>query len=420
LSDQPTRGKSTHLTMMPTPMSKGPLAGLLVIDLTRVLAGPYCTMVLRDLGARVVKVERPVRGDDARAFPPFIEGSGDSGYFITVNRGKQSVVIDFKTGAGRDLLLSLIDRADVLVENFSPGTLERAGMNPIELASRNPRLVVARLSGYGQTGPDRDLPAYDITIQARAGLMALTGPEGGEPVKIGSAISDIAGGMFSAIAVLAALYERSLSGQGQIIDVALFDASVALLENSVVRRTLGGLDPKPLGQRHPSITPFDGFACADGTIVIAAGNNDMFVRIARALGHMEWCHDNRFRDNASRTEHHAQLKTAVESVLREYPVAHWLDVFRREQVPCARIQSIDDVLHDPQVMARGMMAVYRHAPSGREFEVVASPLQGFSRTREPTPLVAPDLGQHTDIVLTDVLGLSAERIAALRASGVLG
>lgn len=397
----------------------GPLSGITVVDLTRVLAGPYCTMLMRDLGARVIKVERPGRGDDSRSFPPFVGDSGDSAYFITVNRGKESVVIDFKTPEGREIVLKLCDLADVLVENFSPGLLERVGLSPSELLCRNPRLIVARLSGYGQTGPDRDLPAYDIAIQARSGLMALTGPENGAPVKIGSAISDINGGLFTTIAVLAALHERSVSGQGQIIDMALLDSSVALLENSIVRRSVGGLNPSPIGQRHPSITPFDGFACADGTMVIAAGNDEMFERLARALERPDWMSDVRFLDNAARTEHHVELKAEIEHLTRGAGVAHWLEVFRRAAVPCARIQSIDEVLCDEQVRARGMTAKYRHAPSGGEFDIVASPLSGFSRTPGTTDEPAPALGEHTDAVLSDVLGMSPAVIEALRAGKVV-
>lgn len=396
---------------------QGPLRGLLVVDLTRVLAGPYCTMVLGDLGARVIKIERPGSGDDARHFPPFV--GNDSAYFITVNRGKESVCLDFQSPGGRDVLLRLIERADAFVENFSPGLLERYGLEPQRLLERNPRLIVARLSGYGQHGPDRDLPAYDITIQARAGLMSVTGPEDGEPVKIGSAIADIGGGLYCAIAILAALQERHQSGRGQVVDMAMLDASVSLLENSVVRRTVGGLNPRPIGQRHPSITPFDGYRCADGTIVIAAGNDDIFGRVARALGHADWVYDERYRTNMARTEHHAELKADMEAVLGREPVRHWLQVFRREQVPCAKIQSIDEVLADEQVRARKLLTTYEHKATGSRFEIVSTPFVGFSRTPGATASQAPELGQHTDAVLEE-LGIDAPSREQLRAAKAIG
>ncbi|MBW2735787.1 MAG: CoA transferase [Deltaproteobacteria bacterium] len=399
-----------------SPQGTGPLAGVTVVDLTHVLAGPYCTMVLRDLGARVIKVERPQVGDDSRYFPPFIEG--DSGYFISINRGKESVAIDFNQPAGRELVLALCERADVLVENFSPGTLERKGLAPEVLQQRNPALIVARVSGYGQSGPDHDLPAYDIAVQARSGLMSLTGPEGGEPVKIGSAISDIGGGLFCAISVLAALNERHRSGKGQVLDIAMLDASVALLENSIVRHSIGGALPLPLGQRHPSVAPFDGFACLDGTLVIGAGNDGVFCRLAGALGHPEWCDDRRFACNEARSEHQAVLKEQIEAITQTEAAGHWIRAFREAGVPCSKIQTIDEVIADPQVQARSLVTRYPHAAG--EFSIVGSPFGHFSRTPGEAPVRAPDLGEHTDGVLEELLSMSAETLRQLRDSGAIG
>lgn len=408
--------KSPSVPPVSPPNGSGALAGITVLDLSRVLAGPYCTMVLRDLGARVIKVEQPVLGDDSRRFPPFIDG--DSGYFMSINRGKESVAIDFNQERGRELILELCERADVLVENFSPGTLERKGLAPKLLHERNPGLVVARLSGYGQSGPDFDLPAYDIAVQARSGLMSITGPEEGEPVKIGSAISDIGGGLFCAISVLAALHERQRSGLGQVLDVAMLDASVALLENSIVRRSIGGLTPRPIGQRHPSITPFDGFACADGTIVIAAGNDAIFRRAAAALGHPEWCDDPRFSGNEVRTEHQRELKEAIEAVTRGETAAHWIALFRAAEVPCSKIQTIDEVMADPQVRARGLVTSYPHERG--DFPIVGSPFGHLSRTPGEAPARAPDLGEHTDAVLAELLGLGHQQLEALKEAGTIG
>ena len=409
---------STATSSLPDTVSAAsPLAGLLVVDLSRVLAGPYCTMVLRDLGARVLKVERPGAGDDARHFPPFIPETGDSGYFITVNRGKESLAIDFASTAGRDALLGLLDRADVLVENFSPGTLERHSLGPEALLGRNPRLIVARLSGYGQTGPDCDLPAYDITVQARSGLMAMTGPEGGGPVKVGSAISDIGGGLYCALGILAALHERSRSGQGQVVDISMLDASIALLENSVVRRSIGGTVPVPIGQRHPSITPFDGFRCADGTIVIGAGNDAIFRRLAAALGMPLWADNPRFATNEARTANQRELKALIEAILETRAISHWLGVLRGAEVPCAEIQSIDQVIADPQVAARKLITEFDHPASGRRFPIVASPFQHFSRTPGASACVSPGLGEHTASALAELLGYSPEEIAQVGGSG---
>jgi CoA:oxalate CoA-transferase len=399
--------------------SPGPLDGLLVIDLSRVLAGPYCTMMLRDLGARVIKIERPGSGDDSRQFPPFFEGTRDSGYFISINRGKESVAIDFNTPEGRQLVCQLAARADLLVENFSPGLLERKGLDPEQLLAENPRLIVGRLSGYGQTGPDSALPAYDITVQARGGLMSITGSEGGEPVKIGSAISDIAAGMYMSTALLAAVVERQRSGRGQVVDLGMLDATVALLENGIVRSSIGGGSPVPIGQRHPSITPFDGYRCADGTMVIGAGNDAIFGRLARALGHPEWLDDPRFAGNDARTAHQQQLKQAIEQVTSEQPVSHWLKTLRTDAIPCSKIQSIEDVIADPQVQARGLVQSYHHEPSGRDVAIAGSAFGHLSRTPGKTAGQAPALGQHTDAVLSELLSLDPVRLAELREAGAI-
>lgn len=397
----------------------GPLAGLMVLDFTRVLSGPYCTMMLRDLGARVIKVERPQAGDDSRRFPPFIDGDGDSAYFITANRGKESVAVDFSTPAGVDIVQRLADGADVLVENFSPGTLERRGLDPAVLTARNPRLVVARISGMGQTGPDRRQPAYDITVQARSGLMSLTGAENGEPVKVGCAMSDIAAGIFGAVAILAALYERDRSGRGQVLDISMLDATVAMLENAFVRRSVGDIDPKPLGCRHPSITPFDAYQTGNGRLVIGCGNDAIFERLCRAVGHPEWIGDPRFATNEARTEHQALLKWELEAAFAGADAASWVARLQAAQVPAERIQSIDEVMRDPQVIARGLVQTFVHPRAPDGFAIVGSPFGGFSRTPGGAAHTAPALGEHTDAVLSERLGLDGAALAALRTAGVV-
>ncbi len=398
---------------------EGPLAGLIVIDLSRVLAGPYCTMMLRDLGARVIKIERPGSGDDSRQFPPFFAGTRDSGYFVSVNRGKESLAIDFNHPEGRQLVEDLVEHADLLVENFSPGLLERKGLAPEVLLERNPRLIIGRLSGYGQTGPDRALPAYDVTVQARGGLMSITGTEDGQTVKAGSAISDIAAGMYMSTALLAAVIERGRSGRGQVIDLGMLDATVALLENGIVRSSLGGAVPGPIGKRHPAVTPFDGFRCADGVVVIAAGNDGLFARLCAALSQPALVEDPRFADNAARTTHQRELKAAIEAVMLEQPAAHWLEIFRQQGIPSSRIQRIDEVIEDPQVQARGGVQSYVHPETGQQATLAGSAFGHFSRTPGQTAAQAPRLGQHTAAVLRELLGLDDARLTALRASGAI-
>lgn len=274
----------------------GPLTGTLVLDLTRVLAGPYCTMVLADLGARVIKVENPVRGDDARAIGPFV---GDrSAYFSSLNRGKQSIALDLKDDADRRIFDRLLARADVLVENFRPGVMQRLGYGWDTLHDRFPRLVVASTSGFGQTGPYAGRPAYDVVVQAMGGVMSLTGHPGSPPTRVGTSLGDITAGLFTAIGIQAALVDRFRSGVGSRIDVALLDCQVAILENAIARYAATGEVPGPIGARHPSITPFDAFATRDGYVVIAAGNDGLFARLCDVLGEPQLASDPRFSSNA--------------------------------------------------------------------------------------------------------------------------
>ena len=296
----------------------GPLAGLVVIDLTRVLAGPYCTMTLADLGARVIKVEMPELGDDARRVGPFIEsdaGKPLSGYFFSVNRNKESIALDLKSEQDRAIFERLLASADVLVENFSPGTMHRLGYDWDSLHARFPKLVMASISGFGQTGPYRELPAYDMVVQAMGGVLSLTGEEGGPPTRVGVSIGDIGAGMFGAIGVQAAIIERQRTGVGKHVDVAMLDSQVALLENALVRYQVEGKAPGPIGSRHPSITPFGVFKAKVGHLVVAAGNDRIFPRLCEILGMADTKKDSRFTTNALRCENHSALKEIIEQAL---------------------------------------------------------------------------------------------------------
>ena len=331
----------------------GPLAGVTIVDLTRVLAGPYATLLLADLGARVIKVERPGGGDDARRIGPFV--AGRSAYFESVNRGKESIALDLRDPADREVFEQLLGRADVLVENFRPGVLARLGYGWEALHARFPRLVLAATSGFGQTGPYAQRPAYDVVVQALGGLMSVTGQPGSPPTRVGTSIGDLAAGLFTALGVAAALLHRERTGEAIQVDVAMLDCQVALLENALARLLATGETPGPLGARHPSITPFDAFRTADGHLVIAAGHDALFATACGVLGRPELARDPRFATNELRTRHEAALKAELEHALGREPTGSWLPKLAAAGVPCAPIQNVAEVLADPQVAARNMI-----------------------------------------------------------------
>jgi CoA:oxalate CoA-transferase len=333
--------------------SKGPLAGLLVVDLTRVLAGPLATMMCADLGARVIKVERPGQGDDSRAYGPFLDGR--SLYFARVNRGKQSIALDLKDATDRDMLLRIVDRADVLVENYRPGVMERLGLGPETLSARNPRLIYVRISGFGQTGPWRERPAYDAVVQAAAGIMSVTGRPDGEPTKPGVPIADLSAGLYAFGAIGAALHGRSLSGHGTCLDIGLFDTTMSLLEGAALSYLATGVTPPRIGNAHYSIAPFDTFACADGSIVICAANDGLFARLCAAVGRPELATDPRFGTNDARLSARDEFKREVEATLRTRPAAYWLDALHAAGVPSGPINEVSEAVSSPQTAARRMV-----------------------------------------------------------------
>jgi CoA:oxalate CoA-transferase len=378
---------------------EGPLSGTTIIDLTRVLAGPYCTMVLADLGARVIKVETPGSGDDARAIGPFVEG--ESAYFASVNRGKQSIALDLKAEADREILLDLLAGADVLVENFRPGALARLGLGWDRLSERFPRLILASASGFGQTGPWASRPAYDIIVQAMGGLMSVTGPEGGPPVRVGTSIGDITAGLFTAIGILAALADRARAGRGAHVDVAMFDCQLAILENAIARHAATGSDPAPLGTRHPSITPFQAFRAADAMLVIAAGNDLLWAALCRALGAEALAADPRFATNRARTDHAAALQEALEAILQTRPVADWLARLEAEGVPAGPVNSVSEALASPQVAARTML-VETALPNGAPLRVAGNPIKLSTHPDPAMRAPAPALDEHRGAILAEL------------------
>jgi CoA:oxalate CoA-transferase len=382
------------------PQSVPPLAGIRVLDLTRVLAGPFATMLLADLGAEVVKVERP-GGDDARHFGPFLP-SGESAYFASINRGKKSIVLDLKSAADCATFLRLVERADVVVENFRPGTMEAFGLCGDRLREVNQRLIFASVSGFGRTGPYCSRPAYDIVVQALSGLMSITGHDADEPVRVGTSISDIVAGLYTALSITAALARRGRINGGADIDLAMLDCTVAVLENAVGRYAITGQVPQPLGTRHPSITPFEAFGTADGSIVIAAGNDALWRKLCAVLGAPELADDTRFTTNVLRTSNQKQLEQSLEAILARRPAADWLADLTAAGIPAAPIQDLAQVLADPQLAARGMW----HTLGDRDGTTLVTPgspivLDGDKATLETK---WPRLGEHQEKILREWLG----------------
>ncbi len=370
-------------------MSTGPFSGLLVVDLTRVLAGPFCTMTLAELGARVIKIENPDGGDDTRQFVP--EYQGRSAYFLSLNRGKESLALNLKRSADREMLLCLVRAADVLVENYRPGTLEKLGLGEDVLRAENPRLIYATISGFGHTGPWSQRPAYDMIIQALGGLMSLTGSPGGEPTKAGTSVADLASGLYATIGIAAALYERERTGQGGRVDIAMLDSLLALLEHGIMRYAATGQVPGPIGNRHPSITPFDLFATADRPLIIAIGNDGLFARLCQTLGQPGWADEPRYRTNQDRTRHHAELKVDLEALLTTQSAAHWIGILEAAGVPCARVQTVGDAVEMEQIQARNMIV------TADGLRMVGNPIKIGGHADVPTRRPAPDLdadGEH--------------------------
>lgn len=376
----------------------GPLSGIVIIDLTRVLAGPFCTMLLSDLGARVIKVENPKGGDDSRAYGPFINGK--SGYFIAQNRGKESIALDLKDASDQAILHRLLKRADVLIENFRPGTMARLGFGQDALKALYPQLIYASTSGFGQTGPYADRPAYDIIAQAMGGIMSITGHEGGEPTRVGASIGDLGAGLFTALGIVSALHHRTRSGEGIAVDVAMLDSQLALLENAIARYYSTGKSPKPMGARHPSIAPFEAYRTQDSHVVIACGNDSLFKTFCGVMGHASLADDPRFATNAKRSEHVVALKETLEVFLTENTTAYWLELFNRTGIPSAPINDVGQAIHDPQVQHRQIVLPVDD-PSVAPLAVAGSPIKFSGFATPALRPAAPELDQDRARILAD-------------------
>ena len=381
-----------------------PLDGIMILDLTHVLAGPFASHTLQDLGARVIKVEKPGTGDDTRAFPPFVQG--ESAYFAILNAGKQSIALDLKAEADRAIFERLLARADVLIENNRPLVMSRLGYGWKPLHARHPRLIYAAVSGFGQTGPDAGKPAYDMVVQARGGVMSITGEAGGPPVRVGASIGDIVAGMYLTQGILAALYDRERTGLGALVDVAMLDAQLAIQEHSVAITTATGEAPGRIGARHPTITPFSTFCAADGFVVIAAGNDAMFARLCAVLGPglgpglgPEIAADPRFATNAARCENHALLKSLIEAVTLRETVAHWITALEDAGLPTARVQDMSEVLRDPQLLARNMVLSVTPRDGGPQFTATGNPIKLSTLPDRDSRPPAPRLDGDREAIL---------------------
>ena len=380
-----------------TQNTKGPLSGVVVIDLSRILAGPYCTLLMAEMGARVIKVEPPKGGDDARAYGPYVNGK--STYFASVNRGKESIALDLKAEGDRKVFEKLLEKADVVVENFRPGTMEKLGFGWETLHEKFPKLIYASASGFGHTGPNSKDPAYDMVVQGMGGIMSITGNEGQPPARVGMSIGDIGAGLFTAVAVNAALVHRLKTGEATKIDIAMFDCQLALLENAIMRYTVEGEVPGPLGARHPTITPFQAFSTADGAIIIAAGNDSLFIKTCEALALPDMAAHPDYKSNALRQKHHGRLERELEAVLKTNTTAHWLAVIGKAGVPCGPINNIEQALQHPQVAARNMLIEVPDG-SGGTLKLAGNPLKMSAFDDPTTRRPAPDLDSDRDAILS--------------------
>ena len=375
----------------------GPLKGLLVLDLTRVLVGPYCTMVLSDLGARVIKVEAPEVGDDSRKFGPFVEDQ--SAYFMSLNRGKESIALNLKNEDDKKIFERILDKADILVENFKPGTLERWGYGWNDLKDKYPKLIYASASGFGQTGPMKGLPAYDMVVQGMGGLMSVTGQPDSEPTRVGTSIGDITAGLFTAIGINAALYDRQKTGRGMQIDVSMLDCQIAILENAIARYLSKGEIPKPMGSRHPSIAPFEAFKTKNSYIIIAAGNDKLFEGMCLTLG-CDCYKLDRFKDNQSRTNNMDELKKIIEVKLLHKTTEEWVALFTEKKIPCGPINNIKEAVNNPQIQFRNMIVSANHDKIGN-FKMAGNPIKMSPYKDETTRGEIPNLDQHRDKILKE-------------------
>jgi crotonobetainyl-CoA:carnitine CoA-transferase CaiB-like acyl-CoA transferase len=396
----------------------GPLSGLRVLDLTRVLAGPTCTQMLGDLGAEVIKIERPEAGDDTRGFaPPFVPNTKESAYFVGVNRNKKSVTLDIAKPEGQAIILKLLEHCDILVENFKVGALAKYGLGYEQLAKTHPRLIYCSITGFGQTGPYAPRPGYDALIQAMGGVMSLTGDPHGSPQKVGVPVADLFAGLYGCIGILAAVNHRNNTGQGQQIDIGMLDTHVAWLANQGMNYLATGENPPRLGNQHPNIAPYQEFPTKDGYIILAVGNDPTFERFCKAFGQEALLADPRFATNPIRVQNRQLVTDTLTPVMKSKTTAEWIEALEALKIGCGPINTLEQVFADPHVQAREMVVEMAHG-SGETVKVIANPVK-LSATPPSYRSAPPVLGEHTQNVLTDVLKMSAADIAALKEKGIV-
>ncbi len=396
--------------------AEGPLAGIRVLDLSRVLAGPYCTMVLGDLGAEVIKVERPGSGDDTRAWGPPWAGT-ESAYYLSTNRNKKSITLDLKEPQAQEIIRELASKSDVVVENFRPGSLERMGIGYEQLSAANPAIVWATVSGYGRRGPDATKPGYDFVVQGEAGIMAITGEVDGEPMKVGVAIVDVTTGLFTVIGIVAALREREHSGIGQRVDTNLYASAIAWLVNVASNTLVSGHDAKRYGNAHANIVPYQAFEARDGYMSIAVGTDRQFRDLCRIIGDESLADDERFSSNSQRVAHREEIVAILQEAFLSRDAADWLADCREAVIPSGAIRTVDEVLSNPQTIALDMVQELTH-PTAGSVNLTGIPFE-LSRTPAAIRMPPPTLGQHTEEVLMSLLEKSSDDIAALRSTGVI-
>ncbi len=395
---------------------KKPLEDIVVLDLTRVLAGPYCSMILANLGAKIIKVEKPKTGDDSRSFGPY--KNGQSAYFVSLNRGKKSIAIDLKKPEGKQIIKELTKVSDVVLENFRPGTTRKLGLSYDVLCKINPRVIYAAVSGFGHSGPYSEKPAYDMIAQALGGIMSITGQPGGEPTRVGSSIGDIIAGMFGTIGIISALYERVFTGKGQMVDVAMLDGQVAVLENAIARYAINGEVPGPIGSRHPSITPFGGFKTKDSWVIIACGNQAIWERFCKVVNREDLLEVEEFKTNEKRTENYEKIKPILGEIIIQKTTEEWLKIFESGSVPASAINTVDKLFNDPQVKARKMI-IQTEQPGMGKIYVAGNPIKLSTLTDEVVTEPAPKIGEHTVEILQSFLNYDDAKINELKKQEVI-
>jgi len=393
-----------------------PLEHIKVLDFTRVLAGPFCTMILANMGAEIIKIERLGSGDDSRSYGPFI--NGQSAYFISINRGKKSISIDLKSEKGIEVVKELVSKVDVVAENFRPGTMEKLGLSYEQLKKINPRLIFATMSGFGQTGPYSKRPAYDMIVQGMGGIMSITGEEGGAPVRVGTSIGDLVAGLYGAIGILTALADRDFSGEGRMVDVAMLDGQISILENAISRYAATGEIPKPLGGRHPSIAPFEAYKTKDSYIIIACGNQALWEKFCKLVGREDLLALDIFKTNEDRTNNVDKLSSYMNEICKEKTTSEWNDYLNDNGIPCSPINTIDKLFTDPQIAARNML-VEVEQPGAGKIKISGNPIKLSGMQEEIHKDPAPSVGEHTEMILKQYLGYNADMINNLKKEKVI-